>query len=109
MRLNRPAILIFLSQAPTACGFSQHDWSGTQVTLANTLPDGTSPGRAMAVLDSLGFYHDSLLRPDSVIVGRKREPMVFSTLRVLLTFDAQDRLVKRDIKEEFTRPCTEEI
>ena len=81
----------------------------TQRALDQSLPDGTPQARATVVLDSLAFAHSRLDPRDSTITAMKREPhasdrLVFSTLRVVLKFTGDGRLMQRTAREVFTGP-----
>ena len=99
---------VLFGGALCACRQSSFDFSTTKQAIEKALPDGSSPEQAVRVLDSLGFRHGPLDQRDHTVTGSLREPdtkkPVFSTLRVVLTFDDQQRLSHRAISEVFTGP-----
>ncbi len=104
----RPTVIL-VTAATLACGSRAYDWSPTQRALDQSLPDGTPEARATVVLDSLAFAHSRLDPRDSTITAMKREPhasdrLVFSTLRVVLKFAGDGRLMQRTAREVFTGP-----
>ena len=110
MRIRHPVVQLgmLLGTALCACRQSPYDFSSTRQAIEKALPEGSSPERAAKVLDSLSFRHGALDEGDRTLTASLREPdtskAVFSTLRVVLTFDSLRRLSHRAISEVFTGP-----
>ena len=98
--------IVMVSSTILAC--SGYDWSSTQLAVKRLLPAGSSVPRVVAVLDSLGFNHARSQPQNSIIYAIKREPssnkLVSSSLRLVLIFDDNSRLVRDSSYEEFTGP-----
>ena len=99
--------IVMVSSTILACS-GRYDWSSTQLAVKRLLPAGSSVSRAVAVLDSLGFNHARSQPQNSIIYAIKREPssnkLVSSSLRLVLIFDDNSRLVRDSSYEEFTGP-----
>jgi hypothetical protein len=105
--LRRLAILV--AAVTFACGSRPYDWSMIKRALDQSMPSGTPQARVTAVLDSLAFTYSSLDPRDSTVIASKREPhasnrLVFSTLRVVMKFSSDGRLLQRTASEVFTGP-----
>jgi hypothetical protein len=104
----RHTLTLFACLALSACGSQAYDWAPTEATLARALPAGTSVDSAVALLEAMHFDHGTLAAGDSIPRARKREldtnKLVFGTLQLVLTFDAQRHLISQGAYVVFTGP-----
>lgn len=80
----------------------------TEAELARRLPSGSTADRAVAVLDSLGVTHSTLVTPDNIITADFGESyrffLVSSSVYVTLYFDTSGRLQQTNVEEIATGP-----
>jgi hypothetical protein len=89
------------------CRRRPYDFQPLKRTIESQIELGTTPNRATSVLDSLGVPHTGYVAATRKVIGSLREPepgMVFSTLRVVLSYDQNQHLVDREVKVVFTGP-----
>jgi len=110
MRKHRKQVIaawILLGAILLGCRSRPYDFGPYQASLNQEIPIGSTPERALAVLDSVGIPHSGYSPTVRKIVGSLREPdpkMIFGTLRVVLTFDENRTLVDREIRVVYTGP-----
>lgn len=101
-------VALLASSAWTSC--TQHTMTVAEVerTMKETIPVGTTRERAIAILDSLEIEHSSYDSEKRTITGIVRNTSSTATtkssIQVVLSFDAEDRLSAHEIREVFTGP-----
>jgi len=101
------AIQSCMAASLLACRHPAYDFTPLEQAIDAAIPLGSSPERAVVVLDSLAIPHGEFDPVRRTLIGSQREPSpgtVFGTLRVVLTYDGNRHLVDRDSQVVFTGP-----